>query len=567
MATTDSTASTDFIRGIVIADLGTGKYDGRVVTRFPPEPNGYLHIGHAKAICLSFGVATEFGGACHMRFDDTNPTREDVAYVDSILEDVRWLGYDWGEHLYFASDYFDRLYEFAVELIKLGLAYVDSLTAEEIRQYRGTLTDPGQNSPHRGRSIEENLDLFERMREGDFEDGSHVLRAKIDMTSPNLNMRDPTLYRIRKVAHHRTGDKWQMYPMYDFAHALSDSIERITHSLCTLEFEGHRPLYDWFLDSLNVYHSQQTEFARLKLTYTVLSKRKLRALVEGGYVSGWNDPRMPTLSGFRRRGYTPKAIRNFCDEIGIAKRDSVTELALLEHCLREDLNQRAPRVMAVLNPLKVVLTNYPDQQVEEFDAIINPEDPQMGTRKVPFSKVLYIDRDDFLEDPPGRFFRLAPGREVRLRYAYYITCVDVIKDDSGEIVELHCTYDPESKGGSSPDGRRVRGTLHWVSASHAVAAEVRLYENLFLKADPDDDSDGTEFTDNLNPDSLETLTNCWVEPGLLAASPGSIFQFERQGYFCVDSVDSKPEHLVFNRTVSLRDSWAKIAQNQGRAKP
>jgi len=567
LATTDSTASTDFIRGIVIADLRTGKYDGRVVTRFPPEPNGYLHIGHAKAICLSFGVATEFGGACHMRFDDTNPTREDVAYVDSILEDVRWLGYDWGEHLYFASDYFDRLYEFAVELIKLGLAYVDSLTAEEIRQYRGTLTEPGQNSPHRGRSIEENLDLFERMREGDFEDGSHVLRAKIDMTSPNLNMRDPTLYRIRKVAHHRTGDKWQIYPMYDFAHALSDSIERITHSLCTLEFEGHRPLYDWFLDSLNVYHSQQTEFARLKLSHTVLSKRKLRALVEGGYVSGWNDPRMPTLSGFRRRGYTPKAIRNFCDEIGIAKRDSVTELALLEHCLREDLNQRAPRVMAVLNPLKVVLTNYPDQQVEEFDAIINPEDPQMGTRKVPFSKVLYIDRDDFLEDPPGRFFRLAPGREVRLRYAYYISCVDVIKDDSGEIVELHCTYDPESKGGSSPDGRRVRGTLHWVSASQAVAAEVRLYENLFLKADPDDDSDGTEFTDNLNPDSLETLTNCWVEPGLLAASPGSIFQFERQGYFCVDSVDSKPEHLVFNRTVSLRDSWAKIAQNQGRAKP
>ena len=567
MVTTDPTASTDFIRDIVIADLRTGKYDGRVVTRFPPEPNGYLHIGHAKAICLSFGVAAEFGGACHMRFDDTNPTREDVEYVDSILEDVRWLGYDWGEHLYFASDYFDRLYEFAVELIKLGLAYVDSLTAEEIRQHRGTLTESGQNSPHRDRSIEENLDLFERMRAGDFEDGSHVLRAKIDMTSPNLNMRDPTLYRIRKVAHHRTGDKWQIYPMYDFAHALSDSIERITHSLCTLEFEGHRPLYDWFLDSLNVYHSQQTEFARLKLSHTVLSKRKLRALVEGGYVSGWNDPRMPTLSGFRRRGYTPQAIRNFCDEIGIAKRDSVTELALLEHCLREDLNQRAPRVMAVLNPLKVVLTNYPDQQVEEFDAINNPEDPEMATRKVPFSKVLYIDRDDFLEDPPGRFFRLAQGREVRLRYAYYITCVDVIKDDSGEIVELHCTYDPESKGGSSPDGRRVRGTLHWVSASQAVAAEVRLYDNLFLKADPDDESDGTEFTDNLNPDSLETLTNCWVEPGLLAASPGSIFQFERQGYFCVDSADSKPEHLVFNRTVSLRDSWAKIAQNQGRAKP
>ena len=567
MATTDSTASTDFIRGIVIADLRAGKYDGRVVTRFPPEPNGYLHIGHAKAICLSFGVAAEFGGACHMRFDDTNPTREDVEYVDSILEDVRWLGYDWGEHLYFASDYFDSLYELAVELIKLDLAYVDSLTAEEIRQHRGTLTEPGQNSPHRDRSIEENLDLFERMREGDFEDGSHVLRAKIDMTSPNLNMRDPTLYRIRKVAHHRTGDKWQIYPMYDFAHALSDSIERITHSLCTLEFEGHRPLYDWFLDSLNVYHSKQTEFARLKLSHTVLSKRKLRTLVEGGYVSGWNDPRMPTLSGFRRRGYTPQAIRNFCDEIGIAKRDSVTELALLEHCLREDLNQRAPRVMAVLNPLKVVLTNYPDQQVEEFDAINNPEDPEMGTRKVPFSKVLYIDRDDFLEDPPGRFFRLAPGREVRLRYAYYITCVDIIKGDSGEIVELHCTYDPESKGGSSPDGRRVRGTLHWVAASQAVAAEVRLYDNLFLKADPDDDSDGTDFTDNLNPDSLEILTNCWVEPGLFGASPGSIFQFERQGYFCVDSVDSKLEHLVFNRTVSLRDSWTKISQNQGLAKP
>jgi glutaminyl-tRNA synthetase len=548
-----------------MADLRTGKYDGRVVTRFPPEPNGYLHIGHAKAICLSFGVAAEFGGACHMRFDDTNPTREDTEYVDSILEDVRWLGYDWGEHLYFASDYFDRLYEFAVELIKLGFAYVDSLTAEAIRQHRGTLTEPGRNSPHRDRSIEENLDLFERMRAGDCEDGSHVLRAKIDMTSPNLNMRDPTLYRIRKVNHHRTGDKWQIYPMYDFAHALSDSIERITHSLCTLEFEGHRPLYDWFLDNLNVYHSQQIEFARLKLSHTVLSKRKLRALVEGGYVSGWNDPRMPTLSGFRRRGYTPQAIRNFCDEIGIAKRDSVTELALLEHCLREDLNQRAPRVMAVLNPLKVVLTNYPDRQVEEFDAINNPEDLEMGTRKVPFSKVLYIDRDDFLEDPPGRFFRLAPGREVRLRYAYYITCVDVIKDDSGEIVELLCTYDPESNGGSSPDGRRVRGTLHWVSASQAVAAEVRLYGNLFLKADPDDDSDGTEFTDNLNPDSLETLTNCWVEPGLLAASPGSIFQFERQGYFCVDSVDSKQEHLVFNRTVSLRDSWTKIAQNQARA--
>ncbi|MDA0733775.1 MAG: glutamine--tRNA ligase/YqeY domain fusion protein [Chloroflexi bacterium] len=568
MTNADSTASTDFIRSIVTDDQRTGKYDGRVVTRFPPEPNGYLHIGHAKSICLNFGVASEFGGVCHLRFDDTNPTREDVEYVDSIIEDVRWLGYDWGEHLYYASDYFDRLYEFAVELIKLGLAYVDSLTAEETRQYRGTLTAPGMDSPYRDRSIEENLDLFERMKAGDFADGSHVLRAKIDMASPNLNMRDPTLYRIRKVTHHRTGDKWQIYPMYDFAHSLSDSIERITHSLCTLEFEGHRPLYDWFLDTVNVYHSQQIEFARLKLSHTVLSKRKLRALVEGGFVSGWNDPRMPTLSGLRRRGYTPQAIRSFCDQIGIAKRDSVTELALLEHCLREDLNQRAPRVMAVLHPLKVVLTDYPDQQVEEFDAINNPEDPEMGTRKVPFSKVLYIDRDDFLEDPPSRFFRLAPGREVRLRSAYYITCVDVIKDEAtGEIVELHCTYDPESRGGSSPDGRRVRGTLHWVSASHAVAAEVRQYDHLFSKSDPDDDSDGNEFTDNLNPDSLETLTDCRVEPSLLEAAPGSIFQFERQGYFCVDAVDSKPGHLVFNRTVSLRDSWAKIAQNQAGAKP
>lgn len=567
MATADSTTSTDFIRSIVTDDQSTGKYDGRVVTRFPPEPNGYLHIGHAKSICLNFGVAAEYGGVCHMRFDDTNPTREDVEYVDSILEDVRWLGYDWGEHLYYASDYFDRLYEFAVELIKLGHAYVDSLTAEEIRQYRGTLTAPGQNSPYRDRSIEENLDLFARMKAGDFEDGAHVLRAKIDMASPNLNMRDPTLYRIRKVAHHRTGDKWQIYPMYDFAHSLSDSVEKITHSLCTLEFESHRPLYDWFLDVLNVYHSQQIEFARLKLSHTVLSKRRLRALVEGGYVSGWNDPRMPTISGLRRRGYTPQAIRSFCDQIGIAKRDSVTELALLEHCLRDDLNQRAPRAMAVLHPLKVVLTNYPDDQVEEFDAINNPEDPEMGVRKVPFAKVLYVERDDFMEDPPGRFFRLAPGREVRLRYAYYITCVDVIKDEAtGEILELHCTYDPESRGGSSPDGRRVRGTLHWVSASHSVAAEVRLYDHLFLKSDPDDDSDGTEFTDHLNPDSLETLTDCRVEPSLSAAAPGSILQFERQGYFCVDAVDSKPDHLVFNRTVSLRDSWVKIAQNQGGAK-
>jgi glutaminyl-tRNA synthetase len=479
------------------------------------------------------------------------------------MEDVAWLGYDWGEHLHYASDYFDSLYQFAVELIKLDRAYVDSLTADEIRQYRGTLTAPGKDSPYRGRSREENLDLFGRMRAGEFEDGSHVLRAKIDMASPNLNLRDPTLYRIRKVDHQRTGDKWPIYPMYDFAHSLSDSIEKITHSLCTLEFEGHRPLYDWFLDTLNQYHSQQIEFARLKLSHTVLSKRKLRKLVEGGYVKGWNDPRMPTISGLRRRGYTPQAIRSFCDQIGIARRDSLTELAMLEHCLREDLNQRAPRVMAVLNPIKVVLTNYPDLLVEEFVAVNNPEDPGMGTRQVPFSRELYIERDDFLEDPPNRFFRLAPGREVRLRYAYYITCVDIIRDQaSGDILELRCTYDPESRGGSSPDQRRVRGTLHWVSASHSVAAEVRLYDHLFLNADPDDDGDGADFTEKLDPDSLTILTNCRVEPGLLEAAPGRIFQFERQGYFCVDSVDSNPERMVFNRAVALRDSWAKIARNQ-----
>jgi glutaminyl-tRNA synthetase len=563
MATTESTVSIDFIRSIITDDQRTSKFDGRVVTRFPPEPNGYLHIGHAKSICLNFGVAAEFGGVCHLRFDDTNPTREDVEFVDSIMEDVAWLGYDWGEHLHYASDYFDSLYQFAVELIKLDRAYVDSLTADEIRQYRGTLTAPGKDSPYRGRSREENLDLFGRMRAGEFEDGSHVLRAKIDMASPNLNLRDPTLYRIRKVDHQRTGDKWPIYPMYDFAHSLSDSIEKITHSLCTLEFEGHRPLYDWFLDTLNQYHSQQIEFARLKLSHTVLSKRKLRKLVEGGYVKGWNDPRMPTISGLRRRGYTPQAIRSFCDQIGIARRDSLTELAMLEHCLREDLNQRAPRVMAVLNPIKVVLTNYPDLLVEEFVAVNNPEDPGMGTRQVPFSRELYIERDDFLEDPPNRFFRLAPGREVRLRYAYYITCVDIIRDQaSGDILELRCTYDPESRGGSSPDQRRVRGTLHWVSASHSVAAEVRLYDHLFLNADPDDDGDGADFTEKLDPDSLTILTNCRVEPGLLEAAPGSIFQFERQGYFCVDSVDSNPERMVFNRAVALRDSWAKIARNQ-----
>lgn len=564
MTATNSTSSTDFIRSIITQDQELGKHDGRVVTRFPPEPNGYLHIGHAKSICLNFAVAKEFEGVCHLRFDDTNPTREDVEYIDSILEDVRWLGFDWGDHLYYASDYFDRIYDFALELIKLGKAYVDSLTAEEIRQHRGTLTEPGTDSPYRERSIEENLDLFERMKAGEFEDGSHVLRAKIDMASPNMNLRDPALYRIRKVEHQRTGDRWSIYPLYDFAHSLSDSVERVTHSLCTLEFEDHRPLYDWFLDTLDVYHSQQIEFARLNLTYTILSKRKLRALVEGGHVSGWDDPRMPTLSGLRRRGYTPQAIRNFCDRVGIAKRDTVTELALLEHCLREDLNQRAPRVMAVLNPLKVVLTNYPEGQVEEFDAINNPEDAEMGTRKVPFSKTLYIEQDDFREDPPGRFFRLSPGREVRLRYAYYITCTDVIKDAAtGEIVEVHCTYDPASQGGSAPDGRRVRGTLHWVSEAHSLKAEVRQYSHLFDQADPENDRDGGDFTQHLNPDSLEVLTSCRVEPSLLNAAAGAQYQFERQGYFCVDSVDSSPQHLVFNRTVPLRDSWSRIEQSQG----
>jgi glutaminyl-tRNA synthetase len=563
MTTTDFTSSTDFIRNIVIEDLKTNKYAGRVVTRFPPEPNGYLHIGHAKSICLNFGVAGDFRGVCHLRFDDTNPAREDVEFVESIQENVRWLGFDWGDHLYYASDHFDQLYEYALQLIQMGKAYVDSLSAEEIREHRGTLTEPGRESPYRNRSVEENLDLFQRMRAGEFADGTHVLRAKIDMASPNLNMRDPTIYRIRKVPHHRTGDKWYIYPMYDFAHSLSDSIERITHSLCTLEFEDHRPLYDWFHEALDVYHSQQIEFARLNLSHTVMSKRKLRQLVEEGCVSGWDDPRMPTISGLRRRGYTPEAIRSFCDRIGIAKRDTMVELALLEHCLREDLNQRAPRVMAVLRPLKVVLVNYPDDQVEEFEAINNPEDPSMGTRKVPFSKVIYIERDDFREDPPSRFYRLAPGREVRLRYAYYITCVDVVKDEkTGEIVELHCTYDPESRGGSAPDGRRVRGTLHWVSAPHSHQAQVRLYDHLFLKADPDDDADGGDFRTHLNPNSLEVLTSCRVEPGLAGAMPGSRYQFERQGYFCVDTVDSNEDFLVFNRTAPLRDSWARIEQSQ-----
>jgi glutaminyl-tRNA synthetase len=561
MTTHDANASSDFIRTIIADDLRTGKHDGRVVTRFPPEPNGYLHIGHAKSVCLNFGVAAENQGACHLRFDDTNPTKEDVEYVESIQEDVRWLGFDWGEHLYYASDYFEQLYQYAIQLIKDGKAYVDSLSAAEIRDYRGTLTDPGRESPYRDRSVEENLDLFTRMRAGEFEDGTHVLRAKIDMASSNISMRDPTLYRIRNVPHHRTGDTWCIYPMYDFTHCLSDSIEGITHSLCTLEFENNRPLYDWFLDTLQAaHHPQQIEFARLNISHTVLSKRKLLALVEQGHVSGWDDPRMPTIAGLRRRGYTPEAIRNFCERIGVAKRDSMVDIALLEYYIREELNRTAQRVMGVLRPLRVVIVNYPEDQVDELDAVNNPEDPAMGTRKVPFSRVLYIEQDDFREDPPRKFFRLAPGREVRLRYAYYITCVDVIKDaHTGEVVELHCTYDPATRGGSAPDGRRVKATLHWVSAAHAISAEVRLYDHLFHTPHPDDAED---FVTALNPHSLETLTDCKLEPSLAHATPGSRYQFERQGYFCVDTHDARPGALVYNRTVSLRDTWAKIAKGQ-----
>ena len=563
MSTPDPVPSSDFIRNIVEDDNRSGKYDGRVVTRFPPEPNGYLHIGHAKSICLNFGLAAEHeGGICHLRFDDTNPAREDVEYVDSIMEDVRWLGWDWGDHLYYASDYFEQLFDYAVQLIKEGKAYVCDLSVLEMREYRGTLTEPGRNSPHRERSIEESMDLFQQMRDGEFEDGARVLRAKIDMASPNVNLRDPVLYRILNTEHHRTGAQWCIYPTYDFAHGQSDSIERITHSVCTLEFEDHRPLYDWFLDELDVYHPQQIEFARLNISYTTLSKRRLRELVEEGYVTGWNDPRMPTLSGLRRRGYTPLSIRNFCDRIGVAKRNSIVDLALLEHSVREDLNQTSPRVMAVLNPLRVVIDNYPEDQTQEFEAVNNPEDPSMGSRKVPFSRVIYVEQDDFREDPPRRFYRLSPGREVRLRYACYITCVSVVKDETtGEVVELHCTYDPESLGGSSPDGRRVQATLHWVSAAHAVDAEVRLYEHLFVTPEPgsgeDDDAD---YKSDLNPDSLTVLTSCKVEPSLAGAVRGSRYQFERQGYFCVDTVDSTNGNLVFNRTVPLRDSWARIEQ-------
>jgi glutaminyl-tRNA synthetase len=546
----------DFIRDIIDEDIKTNRYAARVHTRFPPEPNGYLHIGHAKSICLNFGIAAQYNGLCNLRFDDTNPTKEEQEYVDSILDSVRWLGFDWGDRLYYASDYFDQMHDYAVQLIKAGAAYVDDLSADKIRDYRGTLTQPGKESPYRNRSREENLDLFARMRAGEFEDGARVLRAKIDMASPNLNMRDPVMYRILHADHHRTSSKWCIYPMYDWAHGIEDSMERITHSICTLEFQDHRPLYDWFLDQLGVYHPQQIEFARLNLSYTVMSKRKLLQLVEKGQVTGWDDPRMPTIAGLRRRGYTPASIRNFCDRIGVAKTDSTIDVALLEHCIREDLNHSAPRVMAVLNPLRVVIDNYPDGQIEQLDAVNNPEDPGAGTRKVPFSRVLYIERDDFREKPPSKFFRLAPGREVRLRYAYLITCVGVKKDEAtGEVVELHCTYDPATRGGDTPDGRKVKGTIHWVSAPHALQAEVRLYDRLFTVENPGDVEDGCESV--LNPNSLEVATG-HVEPSLANAAPGSSYQFERLGYFCADLKDSSGQRLVFNRTVALRDSWAKI---------
>jgi glutaminyl-tRNA synthetase len=558
----DSSQPINFIRTIIAEDIKAKKYESRVNTRFPPEPNGYLHIGHAKSICLNFGVAAEFGGLCNLRFDDTNPTREEVEYVEAIQEDVRWLGFDWDNRLYYASDYFEQLYQFAVRLIRKGKAYVCDLSPREMKNYRGTLTEPGRESPYRNRTAEENLNLFERMKEGEFPDGSRTLRAKIDMASGNINMRDPVIYRILHAVHHRTGSNWRIYPMYDFAHCFSDSIERITHSICTLEFEDHRPLYDWFLDELGVYHPQQIEFARLNLSYTVLSKRKLIELVEHGYVSGWDDPRMPTISGLRRRGYTPESIRNFCERIGVAKRDSMVDMGLLEYCIREDLNKAAPRVMAVLHPLKVVIENYPEDLVEQLEAINNPEDSGAGTRTVPFTRVLYIEQDDFREDPPKQFYRLAPGREVRLRYAYFIKCTDVVKDDqTGEVKELRCTYDPATRGGDSPDGRKVKSTLHWVSASHALEAEVRIYDHLFTKADPNDVEEGLDFKSYINPDSLVTLTSCRVEPGLAGAEPGSVYQFERQGYFCAD-IDSSKDKLIFNRTVTLRDTWAKIEKLQ-----
>ena len=550
----ETKTSVDFVRAAVEVDGKSGRFGRNVVTRFPPEPNGYLHIGHAKSMCLNFGLAQEYGGRCHMRFDDTNPAKEEEEFVDGILEDVRWLGWDWGEHLYFASDHFDKLYDFAIDLIEKGQAYVDDLDQEQIRKYRGTLTEPGVESPYRNRSVEENLALFLGMKNGETDEGQRVLRAKIDMASGNINMRDPVLYRVLKTPHHRTGDKWVVYPMYDFAHGQSDSVEGVTHSICTMEYEDHRPLYDWLLDSLDIYHPQQIEFARLNLSHTVMSKRKLAQLVNEGHVSGWDDPRMPTLAGLRRRGYTPESIRRFCELVGVAKRQNVIEIALLEHAIRDDLNARSSRVLAVLRPLKMVIENYPEDQVEHLDAVNNPEDPDAGARQVPFSRELYIERDDFMEDPPRKFFRLAPGREVRLRYGYFITCTDVVKDDTGEVVELRCTYDPETRGGQSPDGRKVKGTIHWVSASHAVEAEVRLYEHLFTSERPDEEAD---FLSTLNPASLEVVAAAKVEPSLADARPGERFQFERLGYFAVDP-GSGPETPVFNRTVSLRDTWAKV---------
>ena len=554
----------DFIREAVTEDLKDRRFD-HVHTRFPPEPNGYLHIGHAKAMCINFGVAEDFGGKCNLRFDDTNPTKEERGYVDAIIEDARWLGFDWEDRLYFASDYFEQMYDWAIDLIKKGQAYVCDLTPEQLSQYRGTLTTPGREGPYRDRPVEENLDLFRRMRAGEFPDGSRTLRAKIDMASPNLNLRDPVMYRILHSEHHRTGNSWCIYPMYDWAHGLGDSIEGVTHSLCSLEYENHRPLYDWFLDQLGIYHPRQIEFARLNLTHTVLSKRRLVPLVEGGHVTGWDDPRMPTLRGLRRRGYTPETIRAFCERIGVNKYDSVVDVQLLEHCLREGQNKRAPRVMGVLRPVKVVIDNYPEGKTEELEAVNNPEDPSAGTRRVPFSKVLYIERDDFLEDPPKKFYRLAPGREVRLRYAYFIKCVDVEKDPAtGKITVLHCTHDPATRGGDAPDGRRVRATLHWVSAEHALPVEARLYDHLFTKPDPDDVPEGQDWTANLNPNSLEVVRPAFVEPSLAGAKPGERFQFERIGYFCVDK-DSTPDALVFNRTVTLKDTWARIQKREQQA--
>ena len=560
-----TTGPTNFVRDIILEDLKTNKYGGRVHTRFPPEPNGYLHIGHAKSICLNFGLAAEFGGKTNLRFDDTNPCKEETEYVDSIIDNVHWLGFDWEDRCFYASDYFDQLYEWAVQLIKAGKAYVCDLTGDEVRQHRGSLTEPGKESPYRNRSVEENLDLFEHMRAGEFPDGARTLRAKIDMASANLNMRDPIMYRILHADHHRTGDKWCIYPMYDYAHGQSDSMERITHSICTLEFEDHRPLYDWYVQQLGIYAPQQIEFDRLNLTYTLLSKRKLLTLVQDGHVSGWDDPRMPTLSGIRRRGYTPEAIRNFCGAVGVSKTNGSTELALLEHYVREDLNKRAPRVMAVLRPLRVVIDNYPPDLVEEMQAVNNPEDAAMGTRQVPFSRVLYIEQDDFREVPPKQYFRLSPGREVRLRYGYFVTCTGVVKDEkTGEVLEVHCTYDPATRGGDSPDGRRVKSTIHWVSAAHAIDAEARLYDNLFTCENPGEVPEGQDFTANLNPNSLEVVRGCKLEPSLRDAAPGARYQFERLGYFCVD-LDSKPEGLVFNRTAALRDTWAKIEKRQSGA--